>query len=92
MVRQELTSNQVTGWLGKPYSEQDQIGGHWGCLALTPGWSLLIPMVTSGLDGWSSSALGGYRTRLTGLLGPLLVDGVDIILVVLVQLRLDRIA
>jgi hypothetical protein len=27
MVRQELTSNQATGWLDKPHLEQDRIEG-----------------------------------------------------------------
>jgi len=33
MVRQELTSSQVTGWLGKPYLEQDRIKGRLRCSA-----------------------------------------------------------
>jgi hypothetical protein len=32
-VRQELTSNQETDWLGKPHLEQDRIRGHLRCSA-----------------------------------------------------------
>ena len=48
MVRQERTSGRVTGRLGKPHPEQDQIGG------------LKVPGLSS---GWSLEAAGNRRPR-----------------------------
>jgi hypothetical protein len=68
-VRQELTSNQVTGWLGKPHPEQDQIGGDKGCLSYSPGWSLDLD--GNGKARWMVTAplMRSYRNRLIDLLG-----------------------
>ena len=61
----------MTGRLGKPYPEQDQIGVSMEP-GLNPGWSLLD--LNGNIEArWMViiPIASGYRTRLTGLLGSL---------------------
>ena len=51
MVRQELTSDRVTGRLGKPHPEQDRIEGHKDARPV-PRVGRMTLVVTSGQDKW----------------------------------------